>query len=56
MPMGLVGPELWDFDAAQFTVKQLGRFLPLLSLPQDTGVWMIMIARAPSSQLVDVLG
>lgn len=53
--MELVGPELLDFDAVQYTMKPLGRLLPLFSLPQDTGVWMIMMAMIPSTQLVDVL-
>lgn len=42
MPMELVGSELLDFYAAQYTVKWLRKFLPSPSLPQDTGVWMIM--------------
>lgn len=56
MPMELVGAEFLDFDAAQYTVTQLRRFLPLFSLPQDTGVWMIMTAITFSTQLVDMLG
>lgn len=56
MPMELVGAEFLDFDAAQYTVTQLRKFLPLFSLPQDTGVWMIMTAITFSTQLVDMLG
>lgn len=56
MPMELVGTKLLGFDAAQYAVKQLARVLPLLSLPQDTGDWMIMIVMTASTQLVDVLG
>ena len=42
MPMELVGPELLDFNEAQYTVKLLWKFLPSPSLPQDTGVRMMM--------------
>jgi len=42
MPMELVGPELLDFDAAQYTMNSLQKFLLSPSLPPDTGACMIM--------------